>query len=88
MFNSNWFTGMLKKIEEHKIAYMFLLATFLTLFGCGLLVAGFIVPPLGVISNSVLISVGEVFTFAGSVLGINATYKSKLDENINKLNKP
>ena len=67
---------MIKHIEEHKIAYMFLL---LTLFGCGMLVAGFIVSPLGAITDSVLISTGEVFTFAGSILGINATYKSKLE---------
>ena len=70
---------MIKHIEEHKIAYMFLLDTILTLFGCGLLVAGFIVSPLGAITDSVLISTGEVFTFAGSILGINATYKSKLE---------
>lgn len=70
---------MIKHIEEHKIAYMFLLAAALTLFGCGLLVAGFIVIPLGAMTDSVLISAGEVFTFAGSILGINATYKSKLE---------
>ena len=68
----------MKLIEEHKIAFMFILALILSLFGCGLLVGGFIVAPLGEIHNSVMISVGEVFTFAGSVLGINATYKSKL----------
>ena len=58
---------------------MFILAFFLTLFGCGMLLGGFIVNPLGVVSQSVLISAGEVFTFAGSVLGINTTYKSKLE---------
>lgn len=68
----------MKFIEEHKIAFMFTLAILLSLFGCLLLTAGFIVSPLGEIHNSVMISVGEVFTFAGSVLGINATYKSKL----------
>lgn len=70
---------MLEKIQEHKIACMFILAFFLTLFGCGLLLGGFLVSPLGVVSQSVLISAGEVFTFAGSVLGINTTYKSKLE---------
>lgn len=72
---------MLQTIQKHKIAFMFLLAGFLTLFGCGFLVAGFMVNPVGQIHDSVLISVGEVFTFAGSVLGINATYKSKLEKN-------
>ena len=70
---------MLEKIQEQKIACMFILAFFLTLFGCGMLLGGFIVNPLGVVSQSVLISAGEVFTFAGSVLGINTTYKSKLE---------
>ena len=69
---------MLEKIQEHKIACMFILAALLSVFGCGLLVAGFIVVPTGQIHDSVMIGAGEVFTFAGSVLGINATYKSKL----------
>ena len=71
---------MMQVLQEHKIAFMFILAGFLTLFGCGLLVAGFITAPTGQIHESVLISAGEVFTFAGSVLGINTTYKSKLQE--------
>jgi len=41
---------MLEKIQEHKIACMFILAFFLTLFGCGMLLGGFIVNPLGVVS--------------------------------------
>lgn len=76
---------MMQTIQEHKIAFMLLLAGFLTLFGCGLLVAGFIVVPAGEIHNSVLISVGEVFTFAGSILGINTTYKSKLEVKKNEV---
>lgn len=75
----------MQTIQEHKIAYMLLLAGFLTLFGCGLLVAGFIVIPTGEVHNSVLISIGEVFTFAGSVLGINNTYKSKLEKKENEV---
>ena len=72
--------SILDGLQEHKIAFMFLLAGFLTLFGCALLLAGFIVEPMGEISHSVMISAGEVFTFAGSVLGINTTYKSKLED--------
>lgn len=75
----------MQTIQEHKTAYMLLLAGFLTLFGCGLLVAGFIVIPTGEVHNSVLISVGEVFTFAGSVLGIDNTYKSKLEKKENEV---
>lgn len=54
------------------------LAVFLCLFGCCMLVAGFIVAPTGVISQSVLIAVGEVFTFSGAILGINYAYQSKV----------
>lgn len=58
---------------------MFLFAVLMSLFGCGLLAAGFIVSPMGIIDHSIMISAGEVFTFAGSILGINATYKNKLE---------
>jgi len=80
MFNTNRLREMLETIEKHKIAFMFILAAFLTLFGCGMLTAGFIVGN-GVITDSVLISAGEVFTFSGSVLGINTAYRSKLENN-------
>lgn len=75
----------MQALQEHKIAFMFLLAGSLTLFGCGLLVAGFIAVPTGEIHESVMISAGEVFTFAGSVLGINTTYKSKLEVKKNEV---
>lgn len=54
------------------------LAVGLCVFGCCLLTAGFIVNPMGIISQSVLIAVGEIFTFAGAVLGLNFTYQSKV----------
>ena len=54
------------------------LAVGLCVFGCVMLVAGFIVAPLGVISQSVLIAVGEIFTFSGTILGINYAYQSKV----------
>lgn len=54
------------------------LSVFLTVFGCCLLVAGFIVAPMGIIDNSVLVAVGEVFTFSGCILGVNYAYQSKL----------
>lgn len=76
---------ILDGLQEHKIAFMFILAGFLTLFGCALLLAGFIVEPMGEIGHSVMISAGEVFTFAGSILGINATYKNKLEGKKNEV---
>lgn len=54
------------------------LAVGLCIFGCLMLIAGFIVAPLGIISQSVLIGVGEVFTFSGAILGINYAYQSKV----------
>ena len=53
------------------------LAVGLCIFGCGLLIAGFIVNPLGIIHQSVLIGFGEVITFSGAVLGLNYTYQSR-----------
>ena len=54
------------------------LAVGLCIFGCGLLIAGFIVNPLGIIHQSVLIGFGEVITFSGAVLGLNYTYQSRV----------
>lgn len=63
-----------KKIEWIKVW----LAVGLTIFGCIMILAGFFANPIGEIHNSVLIVVGEVFSFAGCVLGINFAYQSKL----------
>lgn len=56
----------------------FWIAVFLIVVGCGLLIAGFALPPLAEIHNSVLVAFGEVATFAGSILGIDYNYKWKL----------
>ena len=52
-----------------------LAAVVLIVLGAGLLIAGFIVPPTGVIDNSVLIAFGEILTFVGSLFGIDYHYK-------------
>ena len=70
-----------KKIEWIKIW----MAVGLVIFGCVMIMAGFVVNPLGVIHNSVLIVVGEIFSFAGCVLGINMAYQSRLRSLENKL---
>ena len=54
------------------------LAVGLCIFGCLLLIAGFIVNPLGLIHQSVLIAFGEIMTFSGAILGINYMYQSKV----------
>lgn len=40
------------------------------LVGIGLTIAGFCVPPVGIISGSVLTALGELLTFFASVFGI------------------
>ena len=52
-------------------------AVSLCLFGCMLLVAGFLCPPLAEIHHSVLIAFGEILTFAGSLIGIDYKYRYK-----------
>lgn len=46
--------------------------------GCGLLIAGFSVPPIGIIDGSVLIAFGEILTFVGAIFGIDYSYKAKV----------
>ena len=58
-------------------------AIILVLIGCGLLIAGFIVNPLGIIDGSVLTAFGESCTFAGALFGIDYTYRYKI-KNIQK----
>lgn len=55
----------------------FILACVLLVFGMGMLIAGFVVPPLGVIDSSLLIAWGETLTFIGSVVGIDYSYRAR-----------
>lgn len=50
-------------------------ACFLVIIGVGLLIAGFIVPPTGVIDSSALVAFGEISTFAGALFGIDYKYR-------------
>ena len=54
-----------------------LCAVALCAFGCTMLVAGFICPPLAEIHHSVLIAFGETLTFSGSLIGIDYRYRYK-----------
>lgn len=51
-------------------------AVAMCIVGAGLLVAGFIVAPTGVIDSSVLVAFGEILTFAGALFGIDYKYKN------------
>ena len=64
--------------ENVKLMVQLVIASLITLVGCGLLIAGFIVPPLGVIDNSLLIAFGEACSFVGALLGIDYTYRYKM----------
>jgi hypothetical protein len=52
-------------------------AIILIIAGIGLLIAGFIIPPQGVIDASVLTAFGEILTFVGALFGIDYHYKYK-----------
>ena len=59
-----------------------IVACLLVVLGAGLLIAGFIVPPVGIIDNSVLVAFGEIATFAGSLFGIDYHYKYKIKNDL------
>ena len=47
------------------------ISTCVLVFGIALIIAGFCVPPVGVIDGSVLTGLGEIFAFAASIDGLN-----------------
>ena len=49
-------------------------------FGAGMCIAGFIVEPLGVISNSVLMIFAQCLIYAGSAMGIDYYVNMKLQD--------
>ena len=67
-------------LRKHKPTIQLLAAIVLIALGCGLLVAGFILPPPGEIHNSVLVAFGEILTFAGARFGIDYHYKYRSNE--------
>ena len=61
---------------KEKINYA--LAAIMMLFGVGMTIAGFCVPPLGEIGVGVLTVLGQALTFAGALLGISLHYSNEL----------
>lgn len=61
--------------KEMKLNIQLVVATLLVLVGCGLLTAGFVVAPLGIIHSSVLVAFGETCTFAGALFGVDYHYR-------------
>lgn len=52
----------------------------LIVFGIGLVVTGLILPPVGIIDNSVIIVFGEVLSFCGAIAGIDRKYDIRSKE--------
>lgn len=71
-------------LQKYKPSLQLLSAILLIIIGCGLLIAGFVVPPPGEIHNSVLVAFGEILTFAGALFGIDYHYKYKSNDNNNQ----
>ncbi len=69
----------MNKKTDRRLTVQLFSALFLIGIGSGLLIAGFIVSPLGEIHNSVLVSFGEILTFAGALFGIDYRYREPRD---------
>ena len=74
--------------EEQKMTIQLWLGVSLAIFGVILIIASFLCPPMGIIEASVLAAIGEIFTFSGSLIGIDYHYKFKrfeiTDERVEK----
>lgn len=66
---------------KRKTTIQLIVSVTIIIVGCGLLVAGFCVPPTGQIDSSILVAFGEILTFAGALLGIDYHYKYKRERN-------
>lgn len=63
---------------DKKLTIQLFLAVAVVIFGCILMMMGFWCVPIGEISSSVLAGVGELLTFAGSIMGLDYRYKAKM----------
>ena len=61
-----------------------LLGVFVTIFGLALIMISFFVKPMGYIDPTVLTAFGEILTFAGALLGIDANYRIHIHRINNK----
>jgi len=77
-----------KKKEVNKMEKIFTKAEKIKLYLCVtlcgfaalMLTGAFIVPPTGIIDQSVLIALAEILAFSGSLAGINYNYSTKMRE--------
>lgn len=61
---------MLKKLKEHKEGVKVLLSILSFTFAVGFAIAGFCVPPMGIIDSSVLWWSAQAFLAAGTFIGL------------------
>ena len=59
---------------------MIICAVVLVFIGVSMILLGMFLPPIGEIHPSVLTALGEVFTFSGSLWGLNTHYRIKTDQ--------
>lgn len=63
--------------QEGRINFQYWSVAAMLIAGVALAVAGFIVPPTGEISDSVLYFAAQCFIYAGSVFGVNVYVSDK-----------
>lgn len=66
---------------EQKMTAQFLLGCTVVLAGLVLLYIGCYIAPQGQIHESILVGVGEAFTFAGALIGVDYHYRYKNKDN-------
>jgi len=69
-----------EKIKHVKLKWMIICAVVLVFIGVSMILLGMFLPPIGEIHPSVLTALGEVFTFSGSLWGLNTHYRIKTDQ--------
>ena len=65
-------------IEAARTSIIWSAAVIAFLVGIGLCIAGFIVPPQGVINGSVLTALGELLAFFSSIFGVSEFTKIQI----------
>lgn len=68
------------KLKHVKLKWMIICAVILVFIGVAMILMGMFLPPIGEIHPSVLTALGEVFTFSGSLWGLNTHYRIKTDQ--------
>lgn len=64
--------------RKQKAAYVTAIISFI--IGWALTIAGFIVPPTGEVSGSVLAVLGEAMVYAASVFGVTLYFQNELEK--------